>query len=62
MLQEAEAVTKARYAVLADLPIPPEMPTDMLVPIVIPSPYTLQDFIGTASGVSVYAAQNTTFF
>lgn len=56
MLQEAEAVTKARYAVLADLPIPPEMPTDMLVPIVIPSPYTLQDFIGTASGVSVYAA------
>ncbi|KAI0810841.1 hypothetical protein BC629DRAFT_1281488, partial [Irpex lacteus] len=50
----------ARYAVLADLPIPPEMPTDMLVPIVIPSPYTLQDFIGTASGVSVYAADDLT--
>ena len=52
VLQAADAVTKSRYAVLANLPIPSEMPTDMLVPIVIPSPYTLQDFIGTTSGVS----------
>lgn len=54
--QETEAVTKARYAVLSDLPIPPEMPNDMLVPIIIPTPNTLQDFLGTASGVSVLTA------
>ncbi|KAI0085939.1 hypothetical protein BDY19DRAFT_386390 [Irpex rosettiformis] len=69
VLQAADAVTKARYAVLANLPIPPEMPTDMLVPILIPSPYTLQDFIGTASGhLKVQLAnyrifqENTTFW
>ncbi|KAI0344975.1 hypothetical protein BDW22DRAFT_983491 [Trametopsis cervina] len=48
--QESDAVTQARFAVLAELPIPPEIPSDMLVPFVIPTPHTLQDFLGTASG------------
>ncbi|KAI0689839.1 hypothetical protein BC835DRAFT_1418232 [Cytidiella melzeri] len=69
VLQEAEAVTQARYAVLANLPIPPELPIDMLVPIVIPPPFTLQDFLSTASGhLKIQLAnyrifqENTTFW
>ncbi|KAI0355154.1 hypothetical protein OH77DRAFT_1455259 [Trametes cingulata] len=43
---------EGRYAVLASLPLPSGIPDDALTPIVIPSPYTLHDFIGTTSGVS----------
>ncbi|KAH9857469.1 hypothetical protein C2E23DRAFT_899910 [Lenzites betulinus] len=40
----------ARYAVLASLPLPPDIPVGTLTPIGIPSPYTLHDFVSTMSG------------
>ncbi|KAH8100307.1 mitochondrial ribosomal subunit S27-domain-containing protein [Cristinia sonorae] len=46
----AEDRMKARHAILADLPIPSDMPTDILVPIVIPPPFSIHDFLGTAQG------------
>lgn len=42
----------ARYAILASLPLPCDIPDDSLTPILIPHPYTLHDFIATTSGVS----------
>ena len=42
---------KARYATLSQLPIPKDMPNDTLLPIVIPPPFTIYDFIGTVTGV-----------
>lgn len=43
---------KARHAVLLTLPIPSNMPTDTLIPFVIPSPFTIHDFLGTVQGES----------
>ncbi len=44
---------EARYSVLASLPLPSGVPEDSLTPVLIPPPYTLHDFIGTTSGVSL---------
>ncbi|KAI0713702.1 hypothetical protein C8Q76DRAFT_468361 [Earliella scabrosa] len=41
----------ARYAILASLPLPSDIPDDSLTPILVPPPYTLHDFIGTTSGL-----------
>ena len=48
-----EARKKARHAILAALPIPSNMPTDTLIPIVIPAPFSIHDFLGTVQGVSL---------
>ncbi|OSX56290.1 hypothetical protein POSPLADRAFT_1160289 [Postia placenta MAD-698-R-SB12] len=40
---------RARNATLAALPLPSETPPDILMPIVIPSPFTFQDFLGTTT-------------
>ncbi|PSR70881.1 hypothetical protein PHLCEN_2v13243 [Hermanssonia centrifuga] len=51
--EKPETIIQARYDILAELPIPPDMPSDtVLRPIVIPSPYTIHDFIGTAIGTT----------
>ncbi|PIL33083.1 hypothetical protein GSI_04532 [Ganoderma sinense ZZ0214-1] len=42
---------EARYAILASLPLPSGIPEDSLTPILIPTPYTLHDFVGTTSGL-----------
>jgi hypothetical protein len=47
---------KARNMILAALPLPTEVPDDSLQPIVIPSPYTLHEFLGNASGVSFFSS------
>ncbi|THH31866.1 hypothetical protein EUX98_g2304 [Antrodiella citrinella] len=47
---EPEERMKARHAILADLPIPSNMPTDTLIPIVIPPPFSIHDFLGTVQG------------
>ncbi|KAI0044136.1 hypothetical protein FA95DRAFT_1597592 [Auriscalpium vulgare] len=41
---------RIRHAILAALPLPPGIPSDALKPIVIPAPYTLQEFLGNAAG------------
>ena len=51
-LNTAEEI-EARYAVLSSLPLPSGVPDDALTPISIPPPYSLHDFIGTMSGVSL---------
>lgn len=43
---------QARYAILSELPIPSDLPSDSLIPILIPTPFTLQDLLATISGVS----------
>ena len=43
-------IVKARNAILAGLPMPPGVPDDALTPIVIPTPFTLYEFLGNASG------------
>ncbi|KIP07513.1 hypothetical protein PHLGIDRAFT_416150 [Phlebiopsis gigantea 11061_1 CR5-6] len=48
--EPVELIMQARFAVLADLPIPEDMSIDTLVPIIIPTPFTLQDFLGTVTG------------
>ena len=40
-----------RHAILAALPIPSNMPNDTLIPIVIPPPFSIHDFLGTVQGV-----------
>nr|VWO94535.1 Putative lipase ATG15 (EC (Autophagy-related protein 15) [Ganoderma boninense] len=42
---------EARYAILASLPLPSGIPEDSLTPILIPTPYTLHDFVGTTAGL-----------
>ena len=42
---------EARYAILASLPLPGDIPDDSLTPVLIPAPYSLHDFVGTTSGV-----------
>ncbi|CAL1716164.1 unnamed protein product [Somion occarium] len=39
-----------RYAILSELAIPIDMPSDTLLPIVIPPPFNVHDFIGTVTG------------
>ena len=41
----------ARFAILAQLPVPEGIPSDALMPIRIPPPFTLQDFLGMVSAV-----------
>ncbi|PCH38536.1 hypothetical protein WOLCODRAFT_97291 [Wolfiporia cocos MD-104 SS10] len=43
---------QARNSILAALPLPSEVPPDVLRPIVIPSPFTLHDFLGTVPAQS----------
>jgi hypothetical protein len=43
----------ARYAVLAAMPLPPDAPADTLKPIVIPAPFTFNEFISSITGVSL---------
>lgn len=49
---QTAAPVKARYATLCELPIPPDMPSEVLSPILIPPPFTIHDFLGTITGVS----------
>ncbi|OJT02011.1 hypothetical protein TRAPUB_7545 [Trametes pubescens] len=41
---------QSRYAVLASLALPCGIPNDALTPIIIPSPYSVHDFISTTGG------------
>ncbi|EIW61013.1 uncharacterized protein TRAVEDRAFT_19515 [Trametes versicolor FP-101664 SS1] len=41
---------QSRYAVLASLALPRGIPNDALTPIIIPSPYSVHDFISTTGG------------
>src|SRR3984957_17205174 len=50
--KEPEDMAKARHAILVSLPLPVEIPDDSLKPILIPSPFTLHEFLSNASGVS----------
>jgi hypothetical protein len=50
---EAEESIKARHAILATLPLPPGIPSDALRPILVPSAYTLQEFLSCAVGVGL---------
>jgi hypothetical protein len=43
---------KARYAILATLPIPDTIPDDVLTPIMLPAPFTIHEFLGNTTGVS----------
>jgi hypothetical protein len=52
VVKEPEDMVRARHAILAELPLPDEIPDDSLKPILIPSPYTLHEFLSNASGVS----------
>ncbi|KAH7911887.1 hypothetical protein BJ138DRAFT_1062170 [Hygrophoropsis aurantiaca] len=49
-----EKCIAARQAILAALPLPPDIPDDALRPIVIPPPNTLHEFLGNASGLTTY--------
>lgn len=52
---EAEESIAARHAILAALPLPPGIPSDALRPILIPSAYTLQEFLACAVGVGFFS-------
>lgn len=45
-------MVKARNAILATLPLPKEVPEDMLSPLSIPATFTLQEFLSSMSGVT----------
>lgn len=45
---------QARYAILSDLPIPSDLPSGSLIPILIPTSFTLQDFLATITGVRAF--------
>ncbi|KAI0076198.1 hypothetical protein K474DRAFT_1292761 [Panus rudis PR-1116 ss-1] len=47
---DLESRVQARFSILSTLPIPPEMPDDILVPIVIPPPFNIHDFMGSMTG------------
>ncbi|KAK2460696.1 hypothetical protein APHAL10511_007166 [Amanita phalloides] len=49
---EPSEMIHARYAVLAAMPLPPDAPDDTLKPIVIPAPFTFNEFINSISGSS----------
>ena len=50
---EPSEMIHARYAVLAAMPLPPDAPSDTLKPIVIPAPFTFNEFINSITGVSL---------
>ena len=50
----AERTIAARQALLATLPLPSGIPDDALQPIMIHPPHTLHEFLGNASGVSLF--------
>ncbi len=45
---------RARFELLATLPIPTTVPDDVLKPILIPAPFTIHEFLGNTGGVSSY--------
>ena len=47
-----QAREQDRFCFLASLPVPPAVPEDALRPIMIPSPFTLHEFLGNTTGVS----------
>ncbi|KAF8626346.1 hypothetical protein AX15_005003 [Amanita polypyramis BW_CC] len=47
---EPSEMVHARYAVLAAIPVPPDAPEDTLKPIVIPAPFTFNEFINSTTG------------
>lgn len=47
---ETADLVKNRYSILASLPLPEEVPEDMLSPLSIPAPFTIQEFISNLSG------------
>ncbi|KAI0004967.1 hypothetical protein BJV74DRAFT_316307 [Russula compacta] len=59
---EAEESIRARHAVLAALPLPAGIPSDALRPILIPSAYTLQEFLACAVGTLKTALANYRIF
>ena len=48
-------MAKTRTSILNSLPIPADVPDDCLQPIIIPIPFTLHEFLGNATGVSLSA-------
>jgi hypothetical protein len=46
-----EERVKTRHAILANLPIPSDIPPDSLKPIVISPPISLHEFLGNAPNV-----------
>ncbi|KAJ7577392.1 hypothetical protein C8J56DRAFT_970749 [Mycena floridula] len=46
----ADDIINARNRILAMIPVPPDYPDDPLQPIMIPAPFTLHEFLGSASG------------
>ncbi|KAF7791051.1 hypothetical protein EIP86_002011 [Pleurotus ostreatoroseus] len=48
--EKPDNIAQARFSILAELPLPVDMPEDTLIPIIIPHPFTIHDFIGTAIG------------
>ncbi|KAJ6630320.1 hypothetical protein B0H10DRAFT_2349520 [Mycena sp. CBHHK59/15] len=55
---EPEDIIKARHAILAAIPLPPDPPDDTLKPIVIPASFTLHEFLANASGSLKAALSN----
>ncbi|KLO19613.1 hypothetical protein SCHPADRAFT_817820 [Schizopora paradoxa] len=49
---EPVEMDKARFQLLASLPVPSTVPDDVLKPIIIPAPFTIHEFLGNTSGVS----------
>lgn len=50
---------KARFNILASLPIPGGVPDDALTPINIPQPFTLFEFLGNATEVNALPCEET---
>ncbi|TFY81603.1 hypothetical protein EWM64_g2414 [Hericium alpestre] len=46
----AEELIKSRNAILAALPLPTDIPSDSLKPIMIPPPFSLHEFLANAAG------------
>jgi hypothetical protein len=46
-----EERAKARHAILAKIPIPSDIPSDALKPIIISPPISLHEFLGNAPSV-----------
>lgn len=52
--RSTEDMMNTRFEILAQLPIPKDVPLDVLKPIGIPERFTLHEFLlGSASGVSL---------
>ncbi|KAN0126871.1 hypothetical protein V8E52_000511 [Russula decolorans] len=59
---DAEESIRARHTILARLPLPAGIPSDALRPILIPSTYTLQEFLTCAVGTLRTALANHRIF